>query len=233
MSAIHIAIVEDEEAYVQQLLEFVERFRESKGYAMTTRIFRDGEDIIEDYQCEYDIILMDIQMRFMDGMTAARRIREMDSKVVLLFITNMSGYAIQGYEVQALDYVLKPLSYPMFEKKLERALDYVDRSNRHFLILSGRDGVVKLDASTIYYIEARSHQMDYHTKQEILSARGKLDELETELCTHGFFRINRGYLVNLYHITAVKDDCCVVKGQLLPISRKRKSELMERLMQVL
>lgn len=233
MPVIRIAVVEDEEKYIDQLTEFVQRFGAETGRAVSTRVFQDGEDITETYRPEFDVILMDIQMRFMDGMTAARLIRERDSEVIIIFITSMAGYAIEGYEVRAFDYILKPVSYDMFSRKLARAAEHIRPADTHYIMLSDRDGTVKLDASKILYVESAGHQMIYHTSDGVYSVRGRLDDLEAELIPVGFFRINRGYLVNLYHIAAIRDKCCVVAGDNLSISRSRKAELMDALSKIL
>lgn len=233
MPVIRIAIVEDEEEYIGRLTEYVRRFGVETDRAVATRVFRDGEDIAGEYRPEYDIILMDIQMRFMDGMTAARLIRERDSDVIIIFITSMAGYAIEGYEVRAFDYILKPVTYDMFSRKLERAADHIRPVDARYIVLNDRDGSVKLDAAQIRYVESAGHQMIYHTGSEVYSVRGRLDDLEQELVPAGFFRINRGYLVNLYHITAIRDKCCVVSRDNLPISRSRRAELMDALAKIL
>lgn len=119
---ITIAIVEDEEAYAKQLTEYIEKYQRESGKSIRVIRFSDGDEIVEKYTGEYDIILMDIQMKFMDGMSAAEAIRKQDTKVVIMFITNMTNYAIRGYEVDAMDYVLKPVSYFAFSKKLDRAI---------------------------------------------------------------------------------------------------------------
>lgn len=230
---IRIAIVEDEEKYIDQLTEYIQRFGAQTGRAVTTRVFRDGEDIADGYRPEYDVILMDIQMQFMDGMTAARLIRERDSDVIIIFITSMAGYAIEGYEVRAFDYVLKPVSYDMFSRKLARAAEHIRPADGRCVVIRGKDGAVKLDAAKVLYVESSGHQMVYHTAGGVYSVRGRLDDLERELIPAGFFRINRGYLVNLYHVTAVRDKCCVVAGDNLAISRSRRAELMDALAKIL
>ena len=233
MSVIRIALVEDDDRHVQKITEYLERYRTEKGLALSVRVFPDGEDIAENYKPEYDLILLDIQMRFMDGMTAAHKIRERDKEVILIFLTSMAGYAIQGYEVEALDYILKPVSYDMFARKLDRAVANVQGNHTHSEVLQLRDGVVKVDAAEIRYIESRSHQMIYHMADTQYEVRGRLDDLEKQLIPYGFFRSNRGYLVNLYHITAIRDDCCVIGGEMLPVSRARKAALMEKLAEIL
>ena len=106
---IRIAVVEDEELYAEQLQNYISKYAEERKKQIKVTWFQDGEDIVSGYKGEYDIILLDIQMRFMDGMTAAEKIRELDSEVVLMFITNMIQYAVRGYEVDAMDYVVKPV----------------------------------------------------------------------------------------------------------------------------
>ena len=111
---LHIAIVEDEERYAAELEEFIRRYGEETSRQISVTHYQDGEDLVEDYRGGFDILLMDIQMKFMDGMTAAEKIREQDQEVQIIFITNRNDYAIRGYEVDALDYVLKPVSYYIF-----------------------------------------------------------------------------------------------------------------------
>ena len=107
---IRIALVEDDPAYAEQLLSYLKEYEKESKERISVQTFSDGEDIVTEYRADYDIILMDVEMKFMDGMSAAEEIRKMDTEVVIIFITNMPQYAIQGYRVDALDYVLKPVS---------------------------------------------------------------------------------------------------------------------------
>ena len=119
---IQIALVEDDENYQKELTEYLKTYEKESGEKFNISVFSDGDEIVENYKAVYDIILMDIEMKFMDGMTAAEHIREYDSEVVIIFITNMPQYVMKGYTVDALDYVLKPLSYYAFSQKIDRAL---------------------------------------------------------------------------------------------------------------
>ena len=114
---INIAIVEDEKLYVSQFKEYISRYEKESGNRINVSVFPDGAEIVENYSGDFDIILMDIQMKYMDGMTAAEQIRKLDSEVIIMFITNMTQYAIRGYEVDALDYVVKPVEYFSFSQK--------------------------------------------------------------------------------------------------------------------
>lgn len=130
---IQIAIVEDEEIYVKQLTEYIRKYQTERGRSIKVTVFGDGEDITENYSGGFDIILMDIQMRFMDGMTAAEKIRQMDQKVIIMFITNMIQYAVRGYEVDAMDYVVKPVEYFSFHRNWIKQLDVCALRLKNFL----------------------------------------------------------------------------------------------------
>jgi DNA-binding LytR/AlgR family response regulator len=169
---------------------------------------------------------MDIQMKFMDGMSAAEEIRKLDSKVIIMFITNMTDYAIRGYQVDALDYILKPVSYFAFSQKLDRAVSRLDKRSGHEMSVNVSAGLKRLSSDTIFYIESEGHNLIFHTEEGAFQARAKMKDYEEELLPHGFFRINKGYLVNLKYVDGVEDGCCVIGGGKLLISRARKSEFM-------
>ncbi len=230
---IRLAIVEDEKKDRDQLVSYIEQYKEETGNEISVRIFADGEDIMERYTAEFDLILLDIQMQFMDGMTTAREIRKRDKKVLLMFITSMANYAIEGYEVEALDYLLKPFAYPMFSQKLTHAISRMETQGGRYLLINISDGNRRIDISKIFYIESQSHTMTYHTKEGIFESRGRMDDIEKELVQYDFYRSNRGYLVNLHHITGVEDGCCVINGDMLPISRRKKADFMEKLSRIL
>ena len=161
-----IAVVEDDKTYAAQLKEYLARYGEETGHKITVTVFQDGEDIVTDYSADFDIILMDVEMAFMDGMTAAEKIREKDREVIIIFITNMPQYAIQGYRVDALDYVLKPISYFAFSQRIDRALMRVKRKETTYLTVAQKGGMRKLDVSKISYVEVRDHLLIYHLPAE-------------------------------------------------------------------
>ena len=130
---IHAAIVEDEKSYQEQLKRYIRKYEAESGQKVHLRVFNDGDEIIDHYAGNYDIIFLDIEMRRMNGMEAARRIRKLDADVILIFITNMAQYAIQGYEVQALDYVVKPIRYFAFTQEMEKAVKKIQKKETHYL----------------------------------------------------------------------------------------------------
>ena len=132
---IKIAVVEDDERYVSKLLQYLETYQKEENEDFLIKVYRDGDDIAANYKAQYHIILMDIQMKFVDGMTAAKEIRKNDSDVIIIFITNISQYAIRGYEVGALDYIIKPVSYFVFHQKLKRAITRLQRTNQQYIVI--------------------------------------------------------------------------------------------------
>lgn len=131
---VRIAVVEDDNSFVAELTEYLKSYQQRYEEKLEITLYRDGDEITSSYKAQFDIILMDIQMKFVDGMTAAKEIREMDSEVIIIFITNASQYAIRGYEVGALDYILKPVSYFVFSQKLTRAVERIKRLEKRTLL---------------------------------------------------------------------------------------------------
>lgn len=227
---IHIAIVEDEDRYADPLREYIFRYGQEKKQDFKVTRFHDGDEIVESYTGDYDLILMDIQMRFMNGMTAAEEIRKRDTAVAIMFITNMTEYAIKGYAVNALDYVVKPVGYYAFSRKLDRIMPGL-KKKRFYMTVPIESGVRKLDVEQVLYIEVQDHTLIYHTEAEAVRARGRGSMRETEqtMQSYGFFRCNNCYLVNLKHVESIGESVCHVGTETIQVSRPRKKAFMNAL----
>ena len=199
------------------------------GEAFDITIYSDGDQIVNKYQSQYDIILMDVEMKFMDGMSAAEEIRKVDTEVVIIFITNMAQYAIRGYAVDALDYVLKPVSYFAFSQRLNRAIGRMKKRETKMIMVSMKGGTVRINIANIYYIESQGHTLILHTILGDYETTGTMKEMEEKLADMNFCRGNKGYLINLAHVDGITDGCAMVKGEQLVLSRARKKEFMEEL----
>lgn len=223
---IRVAIVEDEAGVQEQLAGYLQRYTRQYGTEFEVHPFGDGVEILEEYRPVYDIILLDIEMKHLDGMETAQRIRQLDPEVILVFITNMAQYAIRGYAVGALDYLLKPVPYFAFSQQLQKAEDQVRRRRSHYLVVPVSGGLRRLDTARIYYIESQGHQMHFYTEDDHFAAPGTLKVLEEKLADRPFARCNNGYLVNLAQVSGVQQNEVRVGPYRLQISRpKRKSFL--------
>lgn len=226
---LRVAVVEDDMSALTQIQGFLARYQAERGMPIKVFPFEDGSEILEGYRPVYDIIFLDIEMPRVDGMAAAETIRRTDQNVVIVFITNMAQYAIQGYSVGALDFVLKPVDYHTFCVKLDRAVRLVDRRAQAQIILALPGGAVRLDIRQIYYVEIQDRRLHYHTDQGLYTLRGSMKEAEAQLAGRHFVRCNYWYLVNLFHVTEVKKDVAVVAGHELEISRRNRAAFLSAL----
>lgn len=226
---IRIAVVEDEELQIEKLCAYLRRYQEETGEDADITVYRDGDGITSGYKAQFDIIFMDIQMKFVDGMTAAEEIRKVDSEVVIIFITNLAQYAIKGYEVGALDYILKPVSYYDFCHKLDRAVTRVKKREREYLTISVKGGIVRLDLADVRYIESSEHSLIFHTGGGSYVASGTMKAMEEKLRDKGFSRGNHCYLINLAYVEGIEDKRAIVKGEPLQLSRPRMSAFLKDL----
>lgn len=226
---LHIAIAEDDPGYVRQLKEYLDRYGREQGEPVEVTVFPDGDELVEGYRAQFDLILMDVEMPFLDGMTAAEEIRKRDSEVVIIFITNMAQYAIRGYAVDALDYVLKPVSYFAFAQRLERAVARMKRRERKCIVIPMKGGSRKVNLSNLYYVESQGHTLLYHTASGVYPSTGTMKEVEARLTGLHFCRGNNGYLINLEHVDGVQDGFALVHGERLQLSRPRRAVFLETL----
>ena len=226
---IRVAIVEDEAAVRDQLMGYVQRYMRQYNAQIEVTMFTDGVEILEGYRPVYDIIFLDVEMQHLDGMETASRIRALDSDVLLIFITNMAQYAIKGYAVGALDYVLKPVPYFAFSQQLQKATGQLARRARRYLAVPVDGGMRRLDEASVYYIESEGHRIHFYTEDGDFSAPGALKAWEEKLEPHGFARCNSGYLVNLAYVSSVQMNTVQVGPHQLQVSRPRRKAFLEAL----
>ena len=224
-----LAIVDDDEKYREEIISLLKQYEREYGEVFIVSQYTDGDELTENYKSDMDIILLDIEMEFMDGMTAAEYIRKLDQDVIIVFITNMPQYAIKGYQVGALDYILKPLNYYAFSQTMKRAIGRRKNSDKKYLHAVSREFKRKVDVSDILYIEVINHDLYIHTKEETIESKGTIRDLEQQLKDMDFFLCNKGYLVNLAYVDAVAGSDIVIGEDRLQVSRAKKKPLIEAL----
>lgn len=226
---LRLAIVEDDAAYRNELKKYLLQYEKEKGEKFQINEFSDGDGILQNYKSDYDIILMDVEMAFVDGMTAALEIRKVDTDVVIIFITNMPQYAIRGYTVDALDYILKPISYYAFSETITRALGRKQKRQRKFVVINIHGGMQKIDTERIRYIEVMNHDLIFHTVDGDITTKGTIRDIEEKLNDSSFFQCNKSFLINLSFVDGVVNSDINIGKDVVPVSRAKKKPLMDAL----
>lgn len=168
-------------------------------------------------------------MQHIDGLSAAHRIREVDKDVILIFITNMAQYAMHGYKVDALSYLLKPVPYFAFSQELKRGIEKLSMRKMSYLMVPVEGGIARVNVATIYYVESNRHNIIIHVPEGTYSFTGTLKDIELQLQGSSFFRCNKCYLINLAYVERVVHPTVVVAGHELLISRARKKAFLAAL----
>lgn len=226
---IKIAIVDDESAERKRLIEYFQEIQKDIHEELEICTYCSGDEFLEQINDTFDLICLDIDMKGKDGISTAREIRKFDEQVIIIFITNMAQMAIKGYEVRALDFVVKPVNYYSFAMKMVNACNMIRNRKKRNIIISTTGGMKKFSTDELYYVEVTGHYLYYHTKTETLRQKTSLKEVEDRLNGLSFKRCNNCYLVNLKYVQCVNKDELKVGEQWLKISRPRKKEFLQSL----
>ena len=174
---IHVAVVDDDAEERRRIKEYLDGISAKRGIEFSVREFTDGSSFIGTYTPEYDIVLMDIEMPGMNGLESARQLRSLDTAVIIIFVTRMANLAAKGYEVDALDFIVKPIDSYAFSLKISRALSRVASSADKILLRI--DGEIRcIKANTLRYIETDGHYVIYHTSDGTLKEYASLKSVE-------------------------------------------------------
>ena len=225
---IKIAFCDDDLSVLRELGALMDKYRVERNQNIVYASFNSPLELLTEVErgTRLDIIFLDVEMKHLDGMTTAERIRQMDAEVILIFITNMAQYAIRGYSVGALDYVLKPVPYFAFSQQLLKAVSRLEKRAKRYLTVPVEGGLRRLDTASIYYLESEGHRVHFYTDEGDFSAPGALKTFEEKLAACPFARCNSGYLVNLAQVRELRQSTVQVGPCELQVSRpKRKAFL--------
>ena len=224
---IRIAIVEDAAFDRQVLRDCLREYGQETGTELLITEFTGGTAFLEQYQEDLDLIFMDIMMDGLDGLTTARKLRRRDDKVLLVFVTSMLQYAVQGYSVDAMDFIVKPVTYTGLKLCMDRVVRRLNEATPVRLRFTNREGTHSVDAAEICYIESLEHKIVVHTVQGEIQSDMSLAAAEKMVKALPFFRCHVSYLVNLRYVDRVSGNDVWVNGDRLAISRYRRKDFLE------
>lgn len=227
-----IAICDDEKNICNQLREYLGDYAHEHNCSFEILVYQSADKLLLEYPHGVDLILLDIYMAGVDGMTAAKQIRTFDEQVFLIFITTMSQMAIEGYSVRAFGFVKKPVSYVQFSHELQCALKQISRQKekQHSITLKGGGNTYRIPVGDILFCEVRNHAMIVHTSDQVFEGRVQIRELEEQLMPYGFLRCHASYLVNAQSIRHIaKTELTLSDNKKIPISQRRRREFISNL----
>ena len=222
-----VAVVDDDPRDSSLLKGHIESYFEKQQVTAVVKVFRDGLDFIRSTDA-FDIVFLDIQMEKLDGLEAARIFRKINKDSILIFVTNMAQFAIKGYEVEALDFIIKPATMSSIVYVLDKAMKRIDGSSNALFSLKTPEGTVSLSTNDIKYVEVFDHNLVYHTNRGDYTIRGRLSDVVSKLDPERFVLCNRSFIVNLRHVSNIAADYLTIEGTRIPVSKSHRKELMKR-----
>ena len=228
-----IALVDDEPEITDQVAAYIAQYYQKIGRGQESYklyVYRDGKELLQRFPRHIDIIFMDIEMQEVDGMTAAAKIRKVNQNAAIIFLTRLAQMAIKGYEVNALDFMVKPVDYYSFELRFVKALRYVRRFHTQKLAVSPvGQGTRFIEYSDIYFVEVFGRSLVFHTKEGDLTMNGRMKDIESALEDSSFAMCNRYCLVNLQYVAGMQGGKVLVNGAQIPVSRGKKESFLSQL----
>lgn len=221
-----IAIIDDDISCINLLKSHIMQFEKEENFQVEVSEYLNGLMLIADYKPVYDIIFLDVEMPHMNGMEVAKYIRRSDPHAIIIFVTNMSQYAVKGYEVNAFDYIIKPMNYLSMSTKLRTAIKALKTKEETSIIIPGEDGDCHIKAGEIVYIEVKDHWLFIHTKDNTYKMLGSLKEMEDQLEDYNFVCCYRCYLINLKYVTRMSSEFVILDNKIeLKISRGKRKKV--------
>lgn len=222
---LQLAVCDDEKIFRSDLKRIIGTELELCGIDYHIEEFSSGEELLSGLErSECQILFLDIEMKGMDGVAAARKLRENNRQMEIIFVTSYADFVFQGYEVRALNYILKPYEPEKIAAVLHVALEELDVEAEKYYVIEQKRGSIRLPLSSVKYFASDRRTVHAVTTGEEYTFYEKLSDLETRL-PESFVRIHNRYLVHMKYLEAVCQNTAVVGGKELPVSRSCKSDL--------
>ena len=224
-----IAIVEDEKNDAEKLSSSLKQYLEKNNISASIHNYSDGDEIIEE-ETNFDIILLDIEMKRMDGIQAAHKIRQKDEHVIIVFITRMINMALEGYSVDEADFLIKPLNPLNFETRMDRIFKKLALNKDRFIEVKNGQHKQYININDIDYIEAANKKVNLNLIDgNKINTTEPLYVLEEKLLKEGFYKPHNSYLVNLNQVKSLNNTDIKLKTDTIPLSKHRRKDFLNAL----
>lgn len=223
---LNIAVIEDNGRDAETLERCLARYAAQNQLQFSVTRFTSALKFISAYKSNYDLIFMDIEMPLMSGMEAAKALRQIDRGVTLVFVTNMVQYAVEGYAVEAFDYILKPINDYAFDLKLKRILAHVGSQAEERIVIRTAGETVALPVRKIFYVEVDGHYLNWHTQDKVYRSLGTLKSIGQQLPA-SYCAISRWHVVNMQYVRSVVGDDVMIGSEKLHIGRSYKQRFLQ------
>lgn len=223
-----IAICDDEPIQVQLIESFVKEWAQNAKVTLQLNTFQSAQQLWLSSDEIYDIYLLDIQMPKMNGMVLAKKIRLQNEHSIIIFITGVIEYIYDGFNVNALNYLLKPIQKDHLFECLSKAQKALEKEEEHIFITIDKEQRM-LTTNKIISIESFSHYLNVNYKEEIFHMKMNLSEIEELLSMDEFVKPHRSFIVNINEITTIRKKEIVLKnGNVIPIARGKWDEINQK-----
>lgn len=223
-----IAVCDDERTMLRQLSQYLTQIQDELGEQFDLAYFASSEELLAHTPKDVQVILLDISMGNMTGMECARTLRSKGCEAAIIFITNLTEYAVEGYEVRAFAFLPKPVLYAELKDRLTRCFHQIDRQHKAVLPIETDAGIEMLFIEEILYAEVYQHETSFALTDKRVTGAVQLSQIEERLSPHGFFRCHRSYLVNMAKIKRIGTDAVVMPdGASIPVSRHRRKKFLD------
>ena len=230
---INIGICEDELHYRVNIKDMLGDILSTYSINYKIYEFSSGEELLSNYPKDLDILIMDIQMKIINGMDTARKIREFDQNLEIIFMTSFSEFMQEGYEVKAYRYILKPISERKISRNILPCINEIMKKKNNYLTINVKNYVDRIKIDSIVYIETDRHNIFIYTNDNKYTTKMSISKIDKILREHGFFRCHNSYIVNLKLVESMNSNTLKIGEKYIPISKYRVKELKLALTNIL
>lgn len=220
---LEVVCCDDEKEMRKALMRIIEPELQLQGIEYQLREFSSGEELLSSRLESIDLLFLDIEMKALDGIETAKQLRKINQHAVIIFVTAFADFVFQGYEVKALNYILKPYGEKKIVEVLHKALDELETAQPKYFVIEQKSGITRVALKEICYFTSDRRIVTIVTAKDPITFYGKLNDL---VLPDHFLRIHNRYVVNLHYVDQVEAASLTCNQEQLPISRKYRQSLM-------